>query len=125
MADQPDLFTRTRPGDPDTSHEAAAKIAPRMTALQVKVLTYMREIFPRAITDLDLQDHFNNDLSTYRTRRSELTEMGLVYDTRQRRFQLGSNRVLWRAVPWSDETAAKLVEAELKVIADWQARLRE
>jgi hypothetical protein len=90
--------TRARPGDPDTSHAAARRIQHTMTDVQIQVLTYFRSIYPRAITDLDLQAYFSDDKSTYRTRRSELVAMGLIVDTLQRRFQDGSNRVLWVAV---------------------------
>jgi hypothetical protein len=90
--------TRARPGDPDTSHAAARRIQHTMTDVQIQVLTYFRSIYPRAITDLDLQSYFNDDKSTYRTRRSELVAMGLIVDTLERRHQDGSNRVLWAAV---------------------------
>lgn len=95
-----DIWTRARSTDPGTSFEAAEKIAPKMTRIQAQVLNYFRTIYPRSITDLDLQDHFGNQLSTYRTRRSELTAMDLVLDSGMRRFQHGSNRVLWIAKPW-------------------------
>jgi hypothetical protein len=96
--------TRARPGDPDTSHIAAERIQHRMTDIQIEVLDYFRSIWPQAITDLDLQSYFNDHKSTHRTRRSELTEMGLIVDTKLRRFQDGSNRVLWRAVKEEPET---------------------
>lgn len=92
-----DAFTRARPFDPDTSHVAAERIVPRINKLQTKVLDYFRAIHPNAITDRDLEDHFGNHGSTYRTRRAELTEMGLIADTGLRRWQDGSHRVLWAA----------------------------
>lgn len=98
--DQSDLFpdyTRARPSDPDTSHEAAAEVQRRLNALQQAVLAYFRAVAPHPMTDLDLENHFGNHRSTYRTRRAELTELGLLYDTGRRCFQAGSNRVLWAA----------------------------
>ncbi len=99
--------TRARPGDPDTSHAAAGRIQHRMTDIQIKVLSYFLSIWPRAITDLDLQSYFNDHKSTYRTRRSELVAMGLIVDTLERRYQDGSNRVLWVAVKEEPGTAVK------------------
>lgn len=95
-------FTRARPGDPDTSHVAAERIAHRLNVLQRKVLLYFRLIYPRSITDLDLQSYFGNHGSTYRTRRAELTELGLITDTGKRRWQDGSHRVLWAESPWNE-----------------------
>ena len=69
-----------------------------MTDIQIEVLSHFLSIYPRAITDLDLQSYFNNHKSTHRTRRSELTKMGLIMDTGLRRFQDNAHRVLWVAV---------------------------
>jgi hypothetical protein len=102
-SNQADLFephTRARPLDPDTSHAAAERIQYRMSPLRLKVLGHFRSIYPQSITDLDLQAHFDNHGSTYRTRRAELTEMGLIRDTGLRRWQDGSHRVLWVASSW-------------------------
>ena len=70
---------------------------PKLNQIQIEVLDYFRMIYPRAISDLDLQDHFGNQLSTYRTRRSELTQMGLILDSGETKFQAGSKRVMWIA----------------------------
>lgn len=102
-SDQADLFdayTRARPSDPDTSHAIAERIQYRLTGLRIKVLAYFRSIYPQSITDLDLQAYFDNHGSTYRTRRAELTEMGLIRDTGLRRWQADAHRVLWVATPW-------------------------
>lgn len=98
---QPDLFdahTRARGGDPDTSHVAAERIQSRINTLQQRVLQHFRSIYPNAITDLDLETHFGDHGSTYRTRRAELVELGLIRDTGLRRFQRRHHRVLWVAV---------------------------
>jgi hypothetical protein len=101
QADLFEAYTRARPSDPDTSHVAAERIQQRLNKLQFKVLDHFRAIAPQSITDLDLEYHFNNHGSTYRTRRAELTELGLIQDTGLRRWQEGSHRVLWAATPWS------------------------
>ena len=48
-----------------------------------------------ALTDFDLEVICDNHGSTYRTRRSELVELGYVADSGQRRMQEGSNRIVW------------------------------
>lgn len=92
-----DFWTRARGTDPDTSFEAAEAVFPKINRIQLEVLTHFRSIYPRAITDYDLQQHFDNHMSTYRTRRSELTAMCLIVDSGQRKFQAGRNRILWVA----------------------------
>lgn len=99
MTEQPefDFWTRARSTDPDTSFEAAEQVLPKITRIQLEVLTHFRSIYPRAITDLELQEHFGNQLSTYRTRRSELTAKDLIVDSGKRKLQSGRNRILWVA----------------------------
>lgn len=101
--DQTNMFdadTRVRPTDPSTSHDAAERIMPKLNQLQLTVLDYFRSIYPAVITDLDLQEHFGNHLSTYRTRRQELTALGLIQDSGRQKWQRGSNRIMWGAAPW-------------------------
>lgn len=103
---EPDLFgpfTRTRLGDPDTSREAADDISLKMTALRAIVLGHFAR--RRSLTDLDLQDLCKNHRSTYRTRRSELVQLGLIEDSGERRMQDGSNRVVWIITPKGLEAA--------------------
>jgi hypothetical protein len=73
----------TRSGDPDTSHKAARKLGPVMNQLRAIVLHAFVE--RERMTDRDLENRFNNPGSTYRSRRSELTQMGLLCDSGQRR----------------------------------------
>lgn len=97
MSDQTefDPRTRARSTDPDTSLEAAEQVVSKIGKIQREVLDYFIEAYPFARTDLDLQEHFGNSLSTYRTRRAELTARGFIADSGQRKFQKGRKRVLW------------------------------
>jgi hypothetical protein len=98
--DQPDLFsphTRARWSDPDTSHQAAGKIEYKMTELRATVLQHF--VHWTELTDLELESLCANHGSTYRTRRSELTEMGYIADTGRRKLQKGSNRIVWTITP--------------------------
>lgn len=87
--------TRARSTDPDTSLEAAKKVVSKINKLQGYVLAYFTDIYPKAATDLDMQESFGSHLSTYRTRRAELTARGFIADSGQRKFQKGRKRVLW------------------------------
>jgi hypothetical protein len=69
------------------------------TRLQQEVLAYLRSIHPEGCTDLDLQSVFANHRSTYRTRRAELVDAGLVERIGKIR-QDGANRIVWRATAW-------------------------
>src|SRR6478609_1701528 len=53
----------------------------------------------------DLENRFNNPGSTYRSRRSELTAMGLLRDSGQRREQEGGTRIIWEITPDGRRTA--------------------
>jgi len=100
MDDADDLFsyTRHRNDDPDTSVEAAQSVSPRIRDLQQKVLRFARER-PDGFTDRDLEAHFQNSGSTYRTRRSELTEAGYIRDSGERRTY-GENGTGRRHIIW-------------------------
>ena len=93
---QQDLFpphTRSRWSDPDTSHGAAEQVADKMTERRTIVLAHF--VKHGSMTDLELQQLCADHGSTYRTRRSELVEMGFVADTGRRKPQHGSNRIVW------------------------------
>lgn len=80
--EQTDLFKtgRARKTDPSTSHRAAAFVNPRVSRLQEIVLNYIRN--HRGCTDRemvnDLRKEHGGSESTWRTRRSELEDIGLV-----------------------------------------------
>lgn len=101
MTDDPsDLFTYTRHRavDPDTSVEAAESVSPRIRQLQAAVLDFAASS-PDGFTDRDLERHFMNSGSTYRTRRSELTERGYIADSGERRTYgaggTGRRHIIW------------------------------
>lgn len=86
--------TRYRHNDPDTSQQAARAAAGMFTAKQMTVLRQFRDA-PNGLTDLELQTIIGDGRSTYRTRRSELVEAGLLQDSGRREKQEGSNRIVW------------------------------
>jgi len=109
--DPPDLFsphTRSRSGDPDTSHAAADYAAPKMNERRIVVLQHFVRF--GSMTDLDLQILCKDQGSTYRTRRSELAQMGLVVDTGVRRLQQDTNRIIWAITPRGRAVALALAK---------------
>lgn len=87
--------TRARSTDPDTSLEAAEQAVSKIGKIQKQVLDYFIAAYPFERSDLDMQAHFGNNLSTYRTRRAELVAKGFIADTGSRIFQQGRRRALW------------------------------
>lgn len=84
----PDLRGLVHTDDPDTSHEAAEEILPRLNQIQGRVLDLLREHGP--MTDCELHARYVQAYgpvaySTARTRRGELRNQGLVIDTGTRR----------------------------------------
>lgn len=77
-----DLFTHThtRRDDPGTSREAAHFIAGSVSNLQRLVLEYVKR--HRGCTDREMVDALRKEHggseSTYRTRRNELVDMGMI-----------------------------------------------
>lgn len=81
--------TLARATDPETSHEAAEAIIEHLSELQADVLEYFLQAGERGLTDRDLTEHLGYfGESTYRTRRSELTRVGLIVDSGRRRAVL-------------------------------------
>ena len=90
-----------RRGDPDTSHEAAMSFeAKRLTAIQVDVLDWFRQV--GSGTDEELEDALlaqHPGFSTLRKRRSELVDMGKLRDSGKRRVNRnGRKMVVWGLV---------------------------
>src|SRR5215216_6502692 len=100
MAD--DLFpphTRARAGDPWTSHAAARRIVPTLTDKQRRVHGIHRE-HQSGLTNWELETLCGSHNSTWRTRVSELVDMGLLVDSgRTRRIGTSDDpraeRVIW------------------------------
>ena len=91
-------WTRSRRRDRSTSKEAGEASSRRGTEIQMAVMEYAAVQGPAGFTDRDLADHFDDRGSTYRTRRSELTEKGYIVDTGITRTYEGSNRrhTVWK-----------------------------
>jgi hypothetical protein len=104
MLNERDLFgndntaAHARRCDPDTSHAAAADITPSLRELQAAVLAYAFERGSQGFTDPALNEHFDTHSSTYRTRRAELVDYGLIADTGERLKMGGKGRAhaVWR-----------------------------
>ena len=86
-----------RSGDPDTSKLAAFRASYKITEIQGRVLECIKNSTNGA-TDYDIQQYFEDDRSTYRTRRAELVAMGRVRDSGARLLQAGSKRIIWEYV---------------------------
>lgn len=85
----------TRAGDPETSYSAGAKVLPKLRTLQQAVLDIHR-LHPAGLTDFELEGIAGDHGSTYRTRRAELTELGLLINSGQKRMFGGRQRIVWR-----------------------------
>jgi hypothetical protein len=107
-----DLFayTRSRATDPDTSVEAAESISPRLRELQKRVLAFAART-PDGFTDRDLEAAMGDSGSTWRTRRSELTERGLIRDSGERRTYppKGRRHIIWQITITGLQDAGKEV----------------
>lgn len=103
-----------RTDDHETSEEAAEKIASMLPDLQSKVY---RELYRcRGLTDSELTERCNNAYgvkseSTYRKRRSELTILGFVRRTDQKRANgRGNMENVYEIVPNREATKGGRVE---------------
>jgi hypothetical protein len=75
-----------RNSDPETSWEAAESLtSDYKNRIRDEVLQFATEAGPEGFTDVEMQQHFNDFGSSYRTRRSELSAEGLIVPTTQRR----------------------------------------
>jgi hypothetical protein len=90
-------YNRHRTEDRATSVEAAHAVTPDITEIQLEVLRFAKQAGKRGFTDVDLNEHFNARGSTYRTRRSELTNMELILPTNATRTYAPSKRrhMIW------------------------------
>jgi hypothetical protein len=67
-----------------TSIEAAQSIFPKLRELHIEILSYAIDRGYNGFTDIDMNRHFETEMSTYRARRSELERAGLIVDTGRR-----------------------------------------
>ena len=97
LPDQYALNKLTRRDDPETSRLAANRVFNHLTDIQEKVLVFIKA-HPHGVTDLDISRHFEDDRSTYRTRRAELVAQGRVKASGRRVKQDGTTRIVWEYV---------------------------
>ena len=94
----------TRRQDPSTSYEAATGIVHKLRPLQMRVLTELKAAGAEGLTDLELEERCGSHGSTFRTRRSELVEVGLVRDSGRVKRQQDAIELFG----WSYETPATM-----------------
>lgn len=83
--------------DPSTSHRAAKAVTPEITRIQQQVMWFARKRGVLGFTDTDLEEAMQDHGSTFRTRRRELTDKGLIRDSGQRHRAVGDarERIVW------------------------------
>jgi hypothetical protein len=92
---QPLPMGKVRHDHPDTSREAAERIAAAVRPMHQRVLDALKECGPR--TDEQLMADTGLPPSTLRPRRVELVERGMVIDSGERgRTQAGRSAILWK-----------------------------
>src|SRR5215475_6479005 len=110
--DEPDLFDLkgyARGDDPDTSWDTAEDILRRIRELQKLVYELILSTGEAGITQLEIEEHFGDHGSTYRSRVSELCELGLVCDSGRRKLLMAPgkrkarNRVIWIATKFKKD----------------------
>lgn len=84
----------TRRDNPETSYQAANRVFPHLSNIQERVLVFIKNC-PQGVTDLEISLYFEDDRSTYRTRRAELVAIGRVKDSGRTIKQAGSQRTVW------------------------------
>ena len=82
-ADEDREYHPARTSDPETSHIAAEKIKRKLGGIQRQVLAVLRDAYPAALSDDQIleraETRFGKKVSsTWRTRRKELVDLGLV-----------------------------------------------
>lgn len=104
MLNDNDLFghdraqAHCRRTDPDTSREAAQAATPQIRAVRRAVLDFAASCPHPGFTDAELNEHFCSHSSTYRSRRKELVELGMIEDTGLRVTvgEGGRRHAVWR-----------------------------
>ena len=94
------LLSRTtkqlaRQQNPSTSYQAADGIIHKLRPLQLKVLEVLKAAGPSGLADFEIEERCGDHGSTYRTRRAELVEVGLVRDSGRVANLKGTNRIVW------------------------------
>jgi len=93
------LFKMFRKDAKDTSVEAAKSIMLALPNIEAAVYEYAAMRGTRGFTDDEMNDHFETHKSTYRARRANLVEKGLVEDSGVRvKGPNGRNMTVWRII---------------------------
>lgn len=88
---------KARRSDPETSFEAAESVMPHLNEIQKKVEEFAISQNKWGFTDFELNNHFNHTGSTYRSRRAELADRGIIVDSGRRKQQQSNGRkfIIW------------------------------
>jgi len=94
-----DLFKMFRRDAKDTSVEAAESIAPSVPKIASIVYEYAAMRGTQGFTDEEMNQYFETHKSSYRARRAELVDRGLIEDSGLRvKGPNGRNMIVWRKV---------------------------
>jgi hypothetical protein len=94
-----DLFKMFRKDAQDTSVEAAESIAPSVPKIASIVFEYAAMRGSQGFTDEEMNEYFETHKSSYRARRAELVDRGLIEDSGVRvKGPNGRNMIVWRKV---------------------------
>jgi hypothetical protein len=94
-----DLFKMFRKNAQDTSVEAAESIAPSVPKIASIVFEYAAMRGSQGFTDEEMNEYFETHKSSYRARRAELVDRGLIEDSGVRvKGPNGRNMIVWRKV---------------------------
>jgi len=94
-----DLFKMFRRNAQDTSVEAAESIAPSVPKIASIVFEYAAMRGSQGFTDEEMNEYFETHKSSYRARRAELVDRGLIEDSGVRvKGPNGRNMIVWRKV---------------------------
>lgn len=118
----------TRDDDHDTSEEAGERISGQLREIQAQV--YRMFLIHKGLTDWELTEKCNQAYgkrqeSTYRKRRTELTALGLLMETAERRINPAGNRQkVWSLkpgarIPDQGSKGGKSYKALLKDVVDY------
>jgi hypothetical protein len=94
-----DLFKMFRRDAQDTSVQAAESIAPSVPKIASIVFEYAAMRGSQGFTDEEMNEYFETHKSSYRARRAELVDRGLIEDSGVRvKGPNGRNMIVWRKV---------------------------
>ena len=92
---EPQLKKMVRKGASETSIEAAKSVVKHVREIHEKVLNYAKTC-KNGFTDEEMNSYFQTHRSTYRARRSELVEMGLICSSGEKRMmENGRMATVW------------------------------